>query len=216
MKFIVVVNNQELRIIRLELSSFATNAYIVVCQKTRDGALIDVPAGAPTIFKHMKGINLKYVLLTHSHVDHFAGLKALRVRVDAPLCVHALDNQNWLPFPPERILLGGEVIKVGRIKIKVLFTPGHTPGSLCYKIGDVLISGDTLFPGGPGKSFGPFEFRQIVNSITKKIFPLPDNTVILPGHGDSTILKKERAEYAVFASRKHDLNLSGNVIWLTT
>lgn len=216
MKTDTIIDNTKLTIKRLELSSYATNAYVVICPKTQESALIDVPAGAPTIFKHLRGTKLKYILLTHSHVDHIDGLHSLRTKVNAPLAVHALDNQKWLPFPPEVILFGGEIIRVGKVKLKVLFTPGHTPGGVCYLIGNILISGDTIFRGGPGRSLGPFEFRQIIESITQIIFPLPDDTQIFPGHGDSTLLKTEKTEFAIFASRKHDPNLSGDIVWMTS
>jgi len=98
----------------------------------------------------------------------------------------------------------------------VLHTPGHTPGSLCFRVGRYLISGDTIFPGGPGRTSSPDDFKQIIKSITEKIFVLPDDTQIYPGHGNSTVLKNEKEEFAVFASRPHEPNLCGEVLWLLT
>jgi len=98
----------------------------------------------------------------------------------------------------------------------VLHTPGHTPGSLCFRVGRYLISGDTIFPGGPGRTSSPDDFKQIVKSITEKIFVLPDDTQIYPGHGNSTVLKNEKEEFAVFTSRPHEPNLCGEVLWLLT
>jgi len=98
----------------------------------------------------------------------------------------------------------------------VLHTPGHTPGSLCFLVGCYLISGDTIFPGGPGRTGSPDDFKQIINSITEKILVLPDDTQIYPGHGNSAVLKNEKEEFAVFCSRPHEPNLCGEVLWLST
>jgi len=212
----IIVDNQDFRIVRLELGSWATNAYIVVCAKTRMSALIDVPPGALAIVKNLAGTELKYILLTHSHIDHIAGLPAIRKRIYAPLAVHTADNQKWLPFPPEILLRDGELIQVGRIQMEALYTPGHTPGSMCFRIQDYLLSGDTLFPGGPGRTVGPGEFRQIVRSLKKKIFTLPDGVRFFPGHGEAAILKPEKEQFALFSSRKHDPQLCGDVLWLTS
>ena len=107
------------------------------------------------------------------------------------------------------------MISFGKVKLEVLHTPGHTPGSLCFRTGKYLISGDTIFPGGPGKTRSPAELSQIIKSITEKLFVLPDDTQIYPGHGDSTVLKKEKDEFAVFSSRAHNPNLYGDVLWLS-
>ena len=96
------------------------------------------------------------------------------------------------------------------------FTHQVTPlGSLCFKVGRYLISGDTIFPGGPDKTGSPADFKQIVKSITEKIFVLPDDTQIYPGHGDSTVLRKEKDEFAIFSSRPHNPDLYGDVLWLS-
>jgi hydroxyacylglutathione hydrolase len=102
------------------------------------------------------------------------------------------------------------------LKVDVLHTPGHTPGSLCFKIGRYLFVGDTIFPGGPGHTDTPDDFRKILASITGKIFTLPGNTLILPGHGDGTTVRKAREEYAVFASHPHIEELSGDVLWISS
>jgi len=212
---VVVAKDDDIQIERLELGSFGTNAYIVVCLKTRDSLLIDTPAEASIIMDRLKGTNPKYILLTHNHMDHLLALAELHSKLKVPLAAHTLDTGN-LPSPPEMLLGDGDTISLGNLKIEVLHTPGHTPGSLCFKVGGYLISGDTIFPGGPGKTGSPDAFRQIIKSITEKIFVLPDDTPIYPGHGTPTVLKKEKDEFAAFSSRPHNPNLCGDVLWLSS
>jgi len=212
---VVVAKDDDIQIERLELGSFGTNAYIVICLKTRDSLLIDTPAEASTIMDRLKGTNPKYILLTHNHMDHLLALAELHSKLKVPLAAHTLDTGN-LPSPPEMLLGDGDTISLGNLKIEVLHTPGHTPGSLCFKVGRYLISGDTIFPGGPGKTGSPDAFRQIIKSITEKIFVLPDDTPIYPGHGAPTVLKKEKDEFAAFSSRPHNPNLCGDVLWLSS
>ena len=163
----------------------------------------------------LKSTNPKYILLTHNHMDHIGALTGLRARLKVPLAAHVLDARN-LPSPPEMLLNNGDAISFGNLKFEVLHTPGHTPGSLCFRAGFYLISGDTIFPGGPGKTRSPADFKQITKSITEKIFVLPDDTQIYPGHGDLTVLKKGKDEFAVFSSRPHNPDLCGDVLWLSS
>ena len=209
----IIVDSRDLLIERLVLGSWATNAYIVVCPHTGESALVDAPPGARTMVKELKGTKLRYILLTHNHIDHIAGLRATRDRIVAPLAVHPADNEKCLPFAPEILLNDGDILSVGALKIEALHTPGHTPGSMCFRIGKCLISGDTIFPGGPGRTVAPSDFRRIVESITEKILALPEETEIYPGHGPSTTLKKEKGEILAFKSRQHDPNLCGDVVW---
>ena len=212
---VVVVKDDDIQIERLELGPFGTNAYIVICQKSRDSMVIDAPAEASTIMERLQGTTPKYILLTHNHMDHLLALAELHSTLKVPLAAHALDTQG-LPSPPEILLNDGDTISLGNLKFEVLHTPGHTPGGLCFKAGRYLISGDTIFPGGPGATGSPDAFKQIIKSITEKIFVLPDDTQIYPGHGDATVLKKEKDEFAVFSSRTHDPNLCGQVLWLSS
>ena len=115
------------------------------------------------------------------------------------------------------VLLGdGDTISFGTVGLKVLHTPGHTPGSICFLTGKYLLSGDTIFPGGPGKTYSPDKLQQIIDSITGKIFVLPEDTRIFPGHGASTIVRREKVEFDVFSSRPHNASLCGDVLWLSS
>ena len=212
---VVVVKDDNIQIDRLELGPFGTNAYIVICQKTQDSVLIDAPAEEGIIMDRLKDTNPKYILLTHNHMDHLLALAALHSKLKVPLAAHALDAGN-LPSPPEMLLTDGDTIPLGNLKLEVLHTPGHTPGSLCFKVGRYLISGDTIFPGGPGKTGSPAAFKQIIKSITEKILVLPDDTPIYPGHGESTVVKKEKEEFDVFSARSHSPNLCGEILWLSS
>jgi len=210
----IIAEDDAIQIERLELGPFGTNAYIVTCRKMRDSALIDAPAEANIIMDRLKNTNPKYILLTHNHMDHIGALAELRTGLEVPLATHASDAGN-LPSPPEILLSDGDTVSFGNLKFEVLHTPGHTPGSLCFKAGCYLISGDTIFPGGPGKTRSPAAFKQIIESITGKILVLPDDTQIYPGHGDSTVLKKEKDEFTIFSSRPHNPDLCGDVLWLS-
>ena len=148
-------------------------------------------------------------------MDHVQALAALKSALNVPLAAHA-DDAGGLPVKPEQFLNDGDTISFGEIQLKVLHTPGHTPGSLCFLTDRYLISGDTIFPGGPGKTWSPQEFKKIVESLTNKIFTLPDETQVYPGHGDATVLKKEKYEFKVFSSRPHDPDLCGDVVWLSS
>ena len=210
----IVAGDANLEIQRLELGPFGTNAYIAVCRRTRDSVLIDAPAEPGAIVSGLKGTNPRYILLTHSHMDHVGALAELRTRLKVPLAAHASDAGN-LSSPPEMSLNHGDSVSFGDLKFEVLHTPGHTPGSLCFKTGRYLISGDTIFPGGPGKTGSPADFRQIVESIAGRILVLPDDTQIYPGHGASTVLGKEKEAFAAFSARSRDPNLCGDVFWLS-
>lgn len=211
----VMMKDDDIQIERLTLGPFGTNAYIVICQKTRDSVLIDTPAEASKIINSLHGTNPRYILLTHDHMDHLGALAELCSSLKVPLAVHASDAGR-LPSPPDILLNDGDTVSFGKIKLEVLHTPGHTPGSLCFRHGRYLISGDTIFPGGPGKTWAPGAFQQIIKSITEKILVLPDDTQIYPGHGAATVLKKEREEFAIFASRPHSPELCGDVLWLSS
>jgi len=207
-----VYENSKMKIKRLILGSFSTNTYIVTCLKTCESILIDAPAQAGVIEEELNDTNLRYLILTHNHMDHIGALREFQSK-DFLLAAHPLDSDG-LPYTVDMLLNDGDLINFGNICVKVLHTPGHTRGSLCFKIEKVLLAGDSIFDGGPGRTGSPEAFRQIILSLEKKIFVLPDDTRIFPGHGEPTFLKKEKEEYKIFASRPHDPHLCGDVVWL--
>jgi hydroxyacylglutathione hydrolase len=209
-----MVQDSSVRIIKMELGPWGTNAYIVVCQDTGDSILVDAPGDADKVLKQLAGTNPRYIVLTHTHIDHIGALEELKTRLKVPVALHHEDVVR-LSLRPDMELKDGDIIQVGKLKLKVLHTPGHTPGSLCFLLGKHLISGDTIFPGGPGKTGTPADFKQIVKSVETKLFVLPDDMRVYPGHGEGTVLGKEKKEFAVFMSKPHDPNLCGDVLWLS-
>jgi glyoxylase-like metal-dependent hydrolase (beta-lactamase superfamily II) len=209
----IIADNKDIRILKLTLGKWETNSYIVINPPTNKSALIDVPAGAPTIIKYLKGTELEWIILTHSHQDHTGGLKSVRGKIVAAMVLHPRDNQKWLPVKPDMDIYDKDCLMVGGLTVHVIHTPGHTPGSVALEMGKYLFAGDTVFPGGPGRTTTPEEFQKILKSITEKILPLPDNTLVLPGHGLSTTIKKVKNEYAGFAARTHSPDLCGDVTW---
>ena len=210
-----IVKDDSIRIERLSLGPFGTNTYLLICQKTGDSVIVDAPGEADKVLKRLEGTQPRYILMTHNHMDHVDALAALKSALNVPLAAHA-EDAGGLPVKPEQLLNNGDTISFGEIQLKVLHTPGHTPGSLCFLTGRYLISGDTIFPGGPGKTWSPADFKKIVESLTNKIFTLPDDTEIYPGHGDAAVLRNEKQAFETFSSKPRDPDLCGDVVWLST
>ncbi|MFW6150464.1 MAG: MBL fold metallo-hydrolase [Chloroflexota bacterium] len=211
----VVAKQGSLEIQRLQLGPFGTNAYVVVDRTTKDALIVDAPSEASTIAERAGDSTVHYILLTHGHGDHVEALEELCSRLDVPVGVHPQDAAR-LPVPPDIELQDEQTLTAGSIELKVLHLPGHTPGSVGFLLPGYLLCGDTLFPGGPGKTSSPARLKEIITSITEKIFTLPDDTVCLPGHGDATTVGKAREEYEVFQSREHKPDLCGDVLWLSS
>ena len=151
--------------------------------------------------------------VTSNHSDHIQGLTKITSTIPSPVGIGEADA--WaLSKPPDRFLKDGDIITAGTIVLKALSTPGHTSGSTCFVVGKHLFSGDTLFPGGPGRSGSSQHLAQTIDSITSKLFALGDVVVFHPGHGEDGDIMTAKKEYAVFESKDHAADLSGDVLWL--
>lgn len=203
----------EVRITKINMGPYDNNGYIVACPETNEGVIIDTPAEPEKLLKALGDLGIKAILITHGHQDHLLGFNEIKSKVGAPVGIGSGDADR-LPTAPEIDLKDGEVIKFGNRELQVLSTPGHTDGASCFLVGKHLFSGDTLFPGGPGHSRSPEALRQELDSITRKLLVLPDDTVVYPGHGQDTTIGTARQEHQVFASRAHPADLHGNVTWL--
>lgn len=184
------------------------NMYLIADGK--DAVLIDAPYDSSELRDYIKenGLNIKYILLTHGHFDHIAGLTSLKQNYGAKAFLHKDDliiSDNINEFtrmlnlpeinPPEYdfFVKDNDTITLGNLNIKVIHTPGHTQGGVCYLIEDNLFSGDTLFKQSVGRTdlFGG-DFKKLSNSIKNIIFKLDDNTKVYPGHGDMTTIRYEK------------------------
>jgi hydroxyacylglutathione hydrolase len=209
----LIGQSRELELYRLVTEPFGTNAYIVICRETGESVLVDAPGEAEVIVNKLNNTRVKYILLTHGHMDHTMALKEIHGALGAPVAAHENDAAG-LPIKPEFLLKDGDKIACGNLRLQVIHTPGHTAGSICFRINSYLLSGDTIFPGGPGKTATPEHFKTIVDSIRKKVLSLPDETIILPGHGASTTVRAERELFEAFISRDLPDQICGDVTWV--
>lgn len=200
---------------KLKCGPYDNNAYLLVCPQTNESILIDTPAEPDKLIEAAKATNVKAILITHNHMDHLLGFDDVTSAIDAPVAIGEADA-HALKKPPARLLKDGDEIKAGTITLKAIATPGHTPGSTCYTVGNSIFTGDTLFPGGPGKTGSPENLKQVIESITGKLFVFGDDLAVYPGHGDDGNLNSSKEEYGVFASKEHPADLFGDVLWLTT
>ena len=197
------------------MGPYDNNGYVLADPSTREAYLVDAPAQIDRLLDEAKDFRIKAVLITHTHPDHVAGYADLKRLTDLSVGVHEADMDR-LPGAPELLLSHGDNLTIGSTKIRVMHTPGHTPGAICLSLDGMLVSGDTLFPGGPGRTRSADDFRQVVDSITTRLYPLPGSTIVLPGHGADTSIGESRREYAVFASKQHPEDLHEDVLWLTS
>ena len=188
-----------------------TNCYLVYCEETSECAVIDPGAEPDLIFQAVSSKGLKPVALinTHGHVDHVGANKDIKEKYDIPLMMHEADApmlksilQSGLGLmlgaknspPPDSLLEENDEVKIGNSTLKIFHTPGHSPGSLILLTDSFLISGDTLFCMGVGRTDLPGgSWTTLINSINEKIFIHPDDTIVLPGHGPSTTIGQEKS-----------------------
>ncbi len=177
---------------KLTLGPYNNNVYILIDPQTNESVVIDASFDAEAITAATDGTQVKAILLTHGDGDHIDVLPELKAKLGVPVGIHQADAGR-LASPPDFLLEDGQDYAVGAETMRVLHTPGHTPGCICLLFGETLIAGDTLFPGGPGATRGDKDrFAQIIASITTKLYVLPDATQVRPGHGDDTTIGTEK------------------------
>jgi len=194
---------------KLVVGPLASNCYIVGSESSKEGMIIDPGAEAEVILKKVKdlGLAIKFIVLTHGHIDHIGALKEVKKATGAEVAIHtdeaeSLQGQSSstllglaypTPLPPDRLLQDGDSLDIGDVHFEVLHTPGHSPGGICLLGEGVVFSGDTLFNYGIGRTDLPGgSHSQLMNSIHTKLIVLPDSTIVYPGHGPETTIGTER------------------------
>ncbi len=196
----------------LELGGIGANCYIIGCEETKEGAVIDPGGGASTILKMIEelGLNIKYIINTHGHVDHIGANAKVKEATGADILIHEKDAQmltssvaNFSMLMGQRItspaaawlLKDGDRITIGTtIELEVIHTPGHTPGGICLKTGNILFSGDTLFNSSIGRTdFPGGSYKTLINAIKERLMVLDDQVTVYPGHMQPTTIGWERS-----------------------
>ena len=190
-----------------------TNIYVVADEKTKEGIVIDPGGAIGKVYNYIENmhIQLRYIILTHCHADHIAGLKALRnYYPTAKVAIHESDRRGLIDsninmcdsvgIPANFIeadisLKDEDVIQFGVLKAKILHTPGHTSGSISILINDALFTGDTLFKRMYGRTDLPSGSDSDMQFSIRKLLSYPDNTIVYPGHGAISIIREEREHY---------------------
>lgn len=199
---------------QVEVSSMAIFAYIVGCEKTKEALVIDPSADTERLINEAqsRGYTIKYIVNTHSHADHTMGNLRMKQLTGAKIIIHEKDAPGLIHQPLQMIMaLGGEpsppaditvkdgdLISIGETSLLVLHTPGHSPGGICLYHTGIVFTGDTLFVGAVGRTdLGGGSMEVLASSIHKKLFTLPDDTIVAPGHnyGDApkSTIGKEKA-----------------------
>ncbi len=212
---ITTFDDGDVRVVKIgPMGPFGNNAYIVRDLARGESLLVDMPLDTSPLLEAIAADgNVRTVVATHWPPDHWASYQPVRAALGAPVLIGEREI-NIDDSRVDRRIADGEEVQVGSVRCTVMHTPGHTPGSICLRIGRALISGDTLFDGGPGKTFAAGDLDTIVASITARLLPLPDDTVVMPGHGANTTIGDSRRGHAEYVKHPHRPGHYGDVEWL--
>lgn len=196
---------------QLPLGPVQTNCYVVGCEETKEGVIIDPSAEPERILAvvRQEGLTIKYVLNTHAHFDHIMANEGVVKATGAPLALHPLDlpllrNKGGAMFfgldappspEPTLSLAEGDEITFGKHTLQVLYTPGHTVGHVSFYEAEtgIIFDGDVLFAGGIGRTDLPGgDYETLMQTISEKLMTLPDETYVCSGHGPVTTIGRER------------------------
>ena len=196
-------SNADAEIHRVVVGDYDNNVFVVRCRATGEAVLIDAANEHERLLELASTLGVRRVLETHGHFDHIGAVTEMR-EAGYEVAVTAADAPMLREVGYDVLLDDAEVIEFGRLRLHAIHNPGHTPGSISFRLADapVLFSGDTLFPGGPGATkFEGGDFDTIIRSIDDLLFALPDDTIVMPGHGLDTTIGVERPHLQEWVDR---------------
>jgi glyoxylase-like metal-dependent hydrolase (beta-lactamase superfamily II) len=190
------------------------NSYALVCPTTRRSVLIDPGADPDSLEAMLAGTYPLAILLTHSHADHIGALGEMRARLGVPVLAHPGPHVAGAAIALDRPLEDGEIIPIGEQAVRAIYTPGHTSDMICYAVvgDDTVVVGDTIFDGGPGRTWSADDFRTTLHILRTVVLSWPDATLCYPGHGPAFRLEDRRAAIERFLARDHGA-FFGDATW---
>ena len=194
-------SDSDVEIHKVVVGPYENNVFVLRCRQTGDAVLLDAANEHERLLELCQTLGVRTVLETHGHWDHIQAVPEIR---DAGYQVGVTAADAAMLPSYDYLLEDDTVIQVGRQRLRTIATPGHTPGSICFRLEDkpVLFSGDTLFPGGPGATgYEGGDFGTIIESIDRRLFTLPADTLVLPGHGADTTIGTERPHLQEWVDR---------------
>ena len=188
------------------------NTYALICPTTRQSMLIDPGADIPALVDMLDGTTPQAILLTHAHGDHIGALDEMRERLRVPVMAHPGPHPGDIAIAVDRQLAQGDTLSLGEHTITVYATPGHTQDMVCFAAGTTIVVGDTIFAGGPGKTWSAPDFQTTLRTLRDVILAWPDDAVCYPGHGPAFRVGDKRQAIADFVDRPHG-DFYGDASW---
>ena len=208
------MSENRLRIRVKAVGPWPMNTYVLICPHTDQSLLIDPGADPDTLSAMLAGSNPVAILLTHTHLDHVGALDEMRGRLNVPLLAHAGPHSQGLILNADRHLDTGDIVQVGHHSLKVYHAPGHIGDQICLVLQDDsrAIVGDTIFEGGPGKTWSATGFQTTLNTLQTLVLAWPDDTICYPGHGPHFRLGDQRSSINSFLQKDHG-DFYGDATW---
>jgi glyoxylase-like metal-dependent hydrolase (beta-lactamase superfamily II) len=194
------IDGDGLEVHKVVVGPYENNVFVLRCTETGEAVLLDAANEHDKLLELCRALGVTRVLETHGHWDHIQAVPQLR---DAGYAVHVTAEDAAMLPSYDQVLDDDSVIEVGRLRLRTIHTPGHTAGSMCFLVEGrpLLFSGDTLFPGGPGNTKNGGHFPTIIESVESKLFTLPPDTLVMPGHGLDTTVGAERPHLQEWVDR---------------
>jgi glyoxylase-like metal-dependent hydrolase (beta-lactamase superfamily II) len=183
------------------LGPYENNIFLVSDADSGDGYIFDGGFEPQQIADAAAGMHVRSIIVTHGHRDHHENVATLKSLLGVPVLI-GMDDAEMLSVEADGLIVDQQSLPFGKFALQAIHTPGHTPGSTCFLVGKHLFTGDTLFPGGPGNTQkDPVRFERIIGSVRDRLFTLPDDTVVYPGHGRDTTIGAEKPHLGEWIAR---------------